>query len=277
MAFNANCLVPQPFRWCKPAGSLFLLLALSCFVAIARPGQRLDGEAGRKGGIREGIVARAAERGTTETNEAGDNPDWIKLRHFLFIALPPWVVVSLLAIHYGHFLWIKKVGKLLLTLLATMTVIALVSSGAIAWALGGVALQKPRPVELLLAVGAIVGWAVVSFWILKSKPPLLSAPGRGSTHVPVRRGHRPKLKFSGVGGMESAKEEIGRVVAGRQNARRNRKYGLVQNGILLHGAQGQWEDISRRGSGRGVQAEFLLSLPYSASGSVDREHRCEPS
>jgi hypothetical protein len=127
MAFNAKGIVPQPFRWCKPAGSLFLLLALSCFVGIARPGQRLEGEAAV---IRDGTVAHAAERGVTKANEAEDKPDWVKLRRFLFTVLPPWLVVSLLAIHYGHFLWIKKVGNLLLTLLATMTVIAFVASGA---------------------------------------------------------------------------------------------------------------------------------------------------
>ena len=133
--FQCKRPVPQPFRWCKPAGSLFLLLALSCFVTIARPGQRLDGEAGRKGGISEGIVAHAAERGQRKPTRHGGKPDWVNLRRFLFTVLPPWLVVSLLAIHYGHFLWIKKAGKLLLTLLATMTVIAFVSSGAIAWAL----------------------------------------------------------------------------------------------------------------------------------------------
>src|SRR5262245_2258667 len=115
MAFNAKDLVPQPFRWCQLAGSLFVLLAVPCFVTSARPSH---GEAG-KGGTCEGIAAHTAETGTTKANETGDKPDWAKLHRFLFATLPPWLVVSLLATHYGHFLWIKKAGKLLLTLLAT--------------------------------------------------------------------------------------------------------------------------------------------------------------
>jgi type VI protein secretion system component VasK len=51
-------------------------------------------------------------------------------------------------------------------------------------------------------------------------------------------GGKPRLKFKHVGGLEEAKTEIGKLIESRLDAKRYRKYGVVQNGILLHGPRG---------------------------------------
>jgi transitional endoplasmic reticulum ATPase len=56
--------------------------------------------------------------------------------------------------------------------------------------------------------------------------------------TPSGIGGNLSLKFSDVGGLEETKAEIGKLVQSRLDAKRYRNYGVVQNGILLHGPRG---------------------------------------
>jgi ATP-dependent 26S proteasome regulatory subunit len=49
---------------------------------------------------------------------------------------------------------------------------------------------------------------------------------------------RPNITFADVGGMEEAKSQIRKIVENQLHPERFGKYGVVRNGILLHGPQG---------------------------------------
>lgn len=56
--------------------------------------------------------------------------------------------------------------------------------------------------------------------------------------APQMKTARPNITFADVGGMEEAKQQIREIVENRLHPDRFGKYGVVRNGILLHGAQG---------------------------------------
>jgi transitional endoplasmic reticulum ATPase len=88
-------------------------------------------------------------------------------------------------------------------------------------------------------LAAIVVWFFSVLWILFSRP-RLSALGGGHSHAVARLGRSGgrRLRFNDVGGMEEAKEQIRQLVRSRLEPAKYRRYGVVRNGILLHGPRG---------------------------------------
>ena len=56
--------------------------------------------------------------------------------------------------------------------------------------------------------------------------------------APEMKTTRPNITFADVGGMEEAKQQIREIVENRLHPETFGKYGVVRNGILLHGVQG---------------------------------------
>jgi ATP-dependent 26S proteasome regulatory subunit len=68
----------------------------------------------------------------------------------------------------------------------------------------------------------------------------------------------PAERFSDLGGMEEAKEEIRQVVQGHLNPEKYERYGLVRNGILLYGPRGTGKTFLARATA----GEFGLHFEY---------------
>jgi len=83
---------------------------------------------------------------------------------------------------------------------------------------------------ILASVSAFFGWLRLPSFGFGSRAISASPPEMKVT--------RPKLRFSDVGGMEDAKEQIRQIVENRINPGKFGKYGVVRNGILLHGPRG---------------------------------------
>jgi transitional endoplasmic reticulum ATPase len=88
-------------------------------------------------------------------------------------------------------------------------------------------------------LGAIVIWFFSVVWIVFSRP-RTAAIGIGNAQAPMRwlRSNAPRPRFSDVGGMDEAKEQIRQLVQSRLQPGKYRRYGVVRNGILLHGPRG---------------------------------------
>jgi transitional endoplasmic reticulum ATPase len=88
-------------------------------------------------------------------------------------------------------------------------------------------------------LGAIVIWFCSVVWIVLSRP-RAAAIGAGNAQAPMRwlRPNAQRPRFSDVGGMEEAKEHIRQLVQTRLQPGKYRRYGVVRNGILLHGPRG---------------------------------------
>ena len=88
-------------------------------------------------------------------------------------------------------------------------------------------------------LGAILIWFFAVVWIVFSRP-RAAAIGTGNAQAPMRwaRANMRRPRFSDVGGMEEAKEQIRQLVQSRLQPAKYRRYGVVRNGILLHGPRG---------------------------------------
>src|SRR5439155_12150370 len=62
--------------------------------------------------------------------------------------------------------------------------------------------------------------------------------GTQPAHQTVNQICRSRITFCDVGGMDNVKSQIRRLVETRLNPESYRKYGVVQNGILLYGPKG---------------------------------------
>ena len=89
-------------------------------------------------------------------------------------------------------------------------------------------------------LGAIVIWFFAVLWIVFSRPSVAAVIGAGNSRAPMRwlRGNVQRPRFSDVGGMEEAKEQIRQLIQSRLHPAKYRRYGVVRNGILLHGPRG---------------------------------------
>ena len=118
----------------------------------------------------------------------------------------------------------------------------------------------------ILLVGLTpIGWIVSVLRILFSKPnqrrtlatvgrpiqPTVPKPAAVARNLPAER-------FSDLGGMEEAKEQIRQVVQGHLNPEKYERYGLVRNGILLYGPRGTGKTFLARATA----GEFGLHFEY---------------
>ena len=100
---------------------------------------------------------------------------------------------------------------------------------------------------------------------------LLLKPNRQGTHTtvgsPVHRAlpkpvevvrNVPAERFADLGGMDDAKEQIRQVVQAQLNPEKYQRYGIVRNGILLHGPRGTGKTFLARATA----GEFGLNFVY---------------
>ncbi|HZL70656.1 MAG TPA: AAA family ATPase [Candidatus Limnocylindrales bacterium] len=128
--------------------------------------------------------------------------------------------------------------------------------------------NKPLgPLWILLLGVTSIGWIVSFFWIFLARPKrrsgaapvaiggLVQRPAPQSVEV-VR--NVPAERFSDLGGMEEAKEQIREVVQGHLHPEKYERYGLVRNGILLYGPRGTGKTFLARATA----GEFGLHFEY---------------
>jgi ATPase family associated with various cellular activities (AAA) len=83
-------------------------------------------------------------------------------------------------------------------------------------------------------------------------------PRLAGTSAPEVKATRPAVRFADVGGMDEAKDQIRRIVENRLKPEKFGKYGVVRNGILLHGPRGSGKTFL----GEATAGEFGLNYCY---------------
>ena len=120
---------------------------------------------------------------------------------------------------------------------------------------------------ILLSGLTPIGWVVSFFWIFLARPQRKTGSAPVAVGGPVQRPalkpvevirNVPAERFSDLGGMEEAKEEIRQVVQGHLNPEKYERYGLVRNGILLYGPRGTGKTFLARATA----GEFGLHFEY---------------
>jgi transitional endoplasmic reticulum ATPase len=123
------------------------------------------------------------------------------------------------------------------------------------------------PLWILLFGGTSIGWIVSFFRILlsrsKQKPKDVPVAIGGPFQRPAPQSvevvrNVPAERFSDLGGMEEAKEQIREVVQGHLHPEKYERYGLVRNGILLYGPRGTGKTFLARVTA----GEFGLHFEY---------------
>jgi transitional endoplasmic reticulum ATPase len=106
---------------------------------------------------------------------------------------------------------------------------------------------------ILATVRVFFGWL---------RPPSFGFRARAiSSPAPEVQVTRPSIRFSDVGGMEEAKEQIRQIVENRLHPGKFGKYGVVRNGILLHGPRGSGKTFLAEATA----GEFGLNYYYISS------------
>ena len=120
-----------------------------------------------------------------------------------------------------------------------------------------------------IMVISVLGWWVAVFWILFSRPKerkvvpgvtRFRSVGEAASDDGSRASNVPQIRFSDVGGMEALKDQIRRVVQGQVEPSKYKPYGVVRNGILLHGPRGSGKTFLAESHGRRVQAQLLVRV-----------------
>ena len=120
---------------------------------------------------------------------------------------------------------------------------------------------------ILLSGLTPIGWVVSFFWIFLARPQRKTGSAPVAVGGPVQRPalkpvevirNVPAERFSDLGGMEEAKEEIREVVQGHLHPEKYQRYGLVRNGILLYGPRGTGKTFLARATA----GEFGLHFEY---------------
>ena len=101
--------------------------------------------------------------------------------------------------------------------------------------------SKNKETGVLILVATIV-WMIATVRVILPGGLRLPAFGRGlrppGTTAPEMKTTCPTARFADVGGMEDAKAQIRGVVENRLKPGKLGKYGVVRNGVLLHGPRG---------------------------------------
>lgn len=130
------------------------------------------------------------------------------------------------------------------------------------WAMLAPAGAESSQARAWIMVVSVLAWWVAVFWIIFSRPRAVAgvaqsrSTSEGSTAGASSVSAVSELRFSDVGGMEEAKEQIQQLVRGQLEPAKYKSYGVVRNGILLYGP---------RGSGKTFLAEATageFGLPY---------------
>lgn len=193
----------------------------------------------------------------------GTKSDLVRFRNFFF-RIAPWVIGSLLAIRFGYFSSVKKLGKLAFVLLCAVTIIVLVGSQVVGRSLRSLGVENVQAVEIVIIICAVVVWLITTIRIFAVRP----KNRQRASNYPVLnltiRGCRPTIRFSAVGGMDGAKEQIRRVVQSCLNQKSYRRYRVVQNGVLLHGPRGSGKTFLAEATA----GEFNLNYFYLSPTAV---------
>lgn len=119
---------------------------------------------------------------------------------------------------------------------------------------------------LLMGIST-VGWMASFFWIFlsRSKQRDLVTPVATAGNAPRPQVQQqpvvrtvPSERFADVGGFDDAKGQIRQVVERQLNPGRYERYGLVRNGILLHGPRGTGKTFLAKATA----GEFALHFEY---------------
>lgn len=142
------------------------------------------------------------------------------------------------------------------------------------WAMLGVSsldLGRARP---WLMVISVLGWWVAVFCIIFSRSKMRRAVAGGfesqsesqsirggSSDARSRVSNIPPVRFSDVGGVEEAKDQIRQLVQARLDATKYKRYGIVRNGILLHGPRGSGKTFLAKASAGEFGLKFYCLYP----------------
>ena len=121
-----------------------------------------------------------------------------------------------------------------------------------------------------IMVISVLGWWVAVFWIIFSRPKARGAVAGGYQPQKLQRAsgdgrsqisNVPQIRFLDVGGMEALKDQIRQLVQGQLEPSKYKQYGVVRNGILLHGPRGSGKTFLARATA----GEFGLNFWYVSS------------
>ncbi len=161
--------------------------------------------------------------------------------------------------------WVQKAGRVILVFFIYSGFLYLLRWTPF-WtmmsALGFTSKNKETGVLILLAT---IAWIIATVRVIVPGGLRLRAFGFRShpktTSPPEIKTTRPGVTFADVGGMEEAKAQIRQIVENRLRPEKFGKYGVVRNGILLHGPQGSGKTYLAEATA----GEFGLNYLYISS------------
>jgi transitional endoplasmic reticulum ATPase len=123
--------------------------------------------------------------------------------------------------------------------------------------------ENRNKTEGFLILVSTLGWLVMTLRVLFGgfRLPALGfgfAPRSLTSNAPETKTTRPSITFSDIGGMEEAKKQIRDIVENRLNPGKFGRYGVVRNGILLHGPRGSGKTFLAEATA----GEFRLNYFY---------------
>src|ERR1035441_1007268 len=124
-----------------------------------------------------------------------------------------------------------------------------------------VPLEKEHPLlAKVIAVALFVVLCIVIPALLSMRPRQEIAAGGGDLASGDCESTAPTHTFADIGGLEEAKQQIRELAQANLHAKKFDQYGVLRNGILLHGPRGTGKDIPRGGGCWRVQAQILLRV-----------------
>lgn len=122
------------------------------------------------------------------------------------------------------------------------------------------------PIWILLLGFTCIGWLVSLFQMFfsparRSRLAIAGSVGAGRPQIPKKTEiirNVPTEQFVDVGGLQEAKEQIRSVVQAHLRPEKSKRYGLLRNGILLHGPRGTGKTFLARATA----GEFGLNFEY---------------